>query len=81
MKHSKKNRCFAKDNIKSVLFGVFEQTVKFWSAAVRAGIVVVAVNVVKFPPLFHSILQQHRFLILYAVAVVGFKLLVSIFFG
>ena len=59
----------AKDNIKSVLFCVFEQTVKFWSAAVRAGIVVVAVYIVYLPALRVSVLSEQHLLVLYASAV------------
>ena len=73
--------CLAEDNIKSPLFCVMQQTIEFRATSVRPRIVVVAVNVVKLPPLFHCVLQQHCFLVLYAVTIVGLKLLVSVLFG
>ncbi len=73
--------CLAEDNIEFSCFRVLQQTVELRSASVCTGVVIVAVNTVNLPPLFDGVLHQHCFLILDATGIVGFCLLVSIFFG
>ena len=69
------------DDVKPVQFRVFQQPVKFRAAPVGTGVVIVAVNIVEFPPLFHGVLQQHGLLVLDAVAIVGLKLFVPVLLG
>ena len=72
---------FAEHNVEFVCLRILQQANKFRALSIRAGVIIVAVYVIKLPSLPHSVLQQHGLLILYAAAIIRFKLLVSIFFG
>ena len=72
---------FAQDDIKPAILRILQQSIKLRALSVGAGVIVVAVNVINVPSLFHGVLQQHGLLVLNAVAVVGFQRFISVLFG
>ena len=44
------------------------------TSAVNAAVPIITIDVIDFPIPFMTIISQHRFLVLYALTVVGFQL-------
>ena len=70
---------FAEDDIEPVRFGVIQQAGEFRAVPIGTRVIIIAVNVIYFPPLPDGIFQQHGFLIADAAAVLRFMLLAVIF--
>ena len=72
---------FAQDDIKATLFGVGNEPPEGGPVPVRAGVVVVAVNIIDRPALAFGILKEHGLLVLDADALVAPAGLIPVLLG
>jgi len=71
----------AQHDVEFMRLGIRQKAVEFRTAAVGAGIVIVAVYMIDLPALPGGVLHQHRLLVPDAAGVIGFALLISVLLG